>query len=204
MSNSIKIIFWDFDGVILESNAVREQGFREVLKSYGETQVIELIDYHRTNGGLSRYVKFRYFFEKILQISYREEQITQMAYDFSQIMRELLTNKQNLIKETIEFISREHQNYEMHIVSGSDQEELRFLCKALEIDTYFKGIYGSPIHKNDLVKNLLYRYNYDPQSCILIGDSINDYEASTINKVYFKGYNNLDVEILTNKEFSFK
>jgi phosphoglycolate phosphatase-like HAD superfamily hydrolase len=203
MLNQIKVIFWDFDGVILESNAVREQGFREVLNSFNEELVNQLIDYHRINGGLSRYVKFRYFFENILKVSYREEEITQMAYDFSKIMRALLTNKTNLITETVNFISTEYQHYEMHVVSGSDQEELRFLCKELNIDIYFKGIFGSPTHKNVLVKNLLFQHKYNPQNCVLIGDSINDYEAAKVNQLYFKGYNNPEVEVLSNIDFSF-
>jgi phosphoglycolate phosphatase-like HAD superfamily hydrolase len=201
MLNQIKVIFWDFDGVILESNSVREKGFREVLKNYPSQQVEELLSYHRENGGLSRYVKFRHFFKEIRKENYREEQITQLAYEFSQIMRELLIQKENLITETVDFIKNNFTQFQMHIVSGSDQEELRYLCKKLEIDTFFKGIYGSPIHKNDLVKNLLDTFKYNPLSCVLIGDSINDSEAAEINKISFKAYNNNALNHLTNIDF---
>ena len=61
----MKIIFWDFDGVILNSNKVRDSGFEIVLKDFPKNQVELLLNYHRQNGGLSRYVKFRYFFEVI-------------------------------------------------------------------------------------------------------------------------------------------
>ena len=55
---------------------------------------------------------------------------------------------------------------------------------------YFKTIEGSPTCKNDLVKNILEKYKYDPKETILIGDSINDYEAANINGMKFYGYNN--------------
>jgi beta-phosphoglucomutase-like phosphatase (HAD superfamily) len=39
----IKIIFWDFDGVILNSNEVRDNGFETVLKDFPTEQVEQLL-----------------------------------------------------------------------------------------------------------------------------------------------------------------
>ena len=63
--NFNRVILWDFDGVIINSNQIRERGFREVLSEYPISQIESLIDFHRRNGGLSRYVKFKYFFNDI-------------------------------------------------------------------------------------------------------------------------------------------
>ena len=62
----IKTILWDFDGVILDSMKVRDWGFEEIFKKYNRKLVDQLLYYHRINGGLSRYVKIRYFFEELL------------------------------------------------------------------------------------------------------------------------------------------
>ena len=70
-------------------------------------------------------------------------------------MRKELTNPKNLILDSIKFIENNYENYNFYIVSGSDQEELRFLCKELNIEKYFKSIYGSPTKKNILVKNVI-------------------------------------------------
>ncbi len=186
----IKTIFWDFDGVILDSNHVREQGFREVLKEYPKDQVEQLIAYHSKNGGLSRYVKFRYFLEEILSQEATDLQIERMAMAFSQIMKELLVDKENLIQETVNFIRKNHHNYRMFVTSGSDQKELRFLCVALELSTYFEGIYGSPKPKTIWIKELLEQHQLRPNECVIIGDSINDYEAGMDNHINFMAYNN--------------
>lgn len=79
----------------------------------------------------------------------------------------------------------------MHIVSGSDQKELRFLCQELNVAKFFLSIHGSPTHKNDLVKNLINSHQYRIDELVLIGDSINDYEAAKINDIDFIGYNNI-------------
>ena len=47
----MKVIFWDFDGVILDSMVVRDAGFREIFKRYDTNKVNKLISYHRENCG---------------------------------------------------------------------------------------------------------------------------------------------------------
>lgn len=185
------VILWDFDGVILDSMDIREKGFREVLKNYPEDQVEQLLDYHNSNGGLSRYVKFRYFQEEILQEEVDEEKVSGMAGEFSAIMKKELTSKERLIPEVLDFIEAEHTRFEMHIVSGSDGEELRFLTSKLGIAKYFRTIQGSPIPKISLVRDILKDYVYKKPEVCLIGDSINDYEAAKENGIDFYGYNNL-------------
>ncbi len=185
-----KTIFWDFDGVILDSMPIRDYGFREIFKDFDKELVDKLLEYHTLNGGLSRYVKIRYFYNTLLGLEISDEKVQELADKFSIIMKTELTNKKYLIKETVDFIEKNYQNYNFHIVSGSDGKELNYLCKELDLTKYFKTIEGSPTPKNDLVKKILEKYKYDPKECILIGDSINDYEAANVNGIKFYGYNN--------------
>ena len=187
---SVKTIFWDFDGVILDSMAVRDWGFREIFKEFSAEQVEDLIVYHRSNGGLSRYVKIRYFYEHILNKEISEAEVLEYAERFSVLMKQELTNPKNLILDAVNFIKQNHKNYNFHIVSGSDQNELRFLCKELGLSSYFLSIHGSPIPKKELVASILLDKAYSEDDCCLIGDSINDYEAAEANAIIFYGYNN--------------
>jgi phosphoglycolate phosphatase-like HAD superfamily hydrolase len=185
-----KVFFWDFDGVLLNSNAVRDRGFIEVLKDYPESEVQQLLEFHQRNGGLSRYVKFRYFFEEVRGESISEEQVKEWAQRFSFIMKKLLVNPELLIEESVAFVEKHHANFPMHIVSGSDGNELRYLCDRLNIARYFVSIHGSPTPKKQLVRDVLNSYQYPKSDCLLIGDSINDYEAAEYNGISFYGYNN--------------
>lgn len=186
----IKTVLWDFDGVILDSMKVRDWGFEEIFNDFNKELTNQLLVFHRQNGGLSRYVKIRYFFENLLGESITDERVLEYAKKFSVLMRKELTNPKNLILDTVEFIKKNHQNYNFHIVSGSDQEELRFLNKELGTAKYFISIHGSPTPKKQLVANLLEKHNYQLQNTCLIGDSINDFEAADYNKIQFYGYNN--------------
>lgn len=196
-----KVIFFDFDGVIIDSMAVRDIGFEIIAKKATNSQKIidEFIAYHRYNAGLSRYVKIRYLYEKMLEMDITEDGVNALASEFSELMREKLVDQKYLIDETVKFIKAHYPNTTMHIVSGSDEKELNYLCKALKIDHFFKTIEGSPTHKNDLVKNILSTYKYDLNECILIGDSINDLDAAKINSIKFYGYNNHALQSDTNE-----
>ena len=192
--SDFEVILWDFDGVIIDSNSVREFGFREVLKEFDSEQVEQLIDFHNANGGWSRYVKFRYFYEEILKRQISESQVQELANSFSSIMVDRLPNPELLIQETVRFIQEMNsQGKEMHIVSGSDGNELRSLCEQLELSKYFLSINGSPTPKSALVKALIDNSNISASQYCLIGDAMNDYDAAVQNEIQFFGYNNKEL-----------
>jgi phosphoglycolate phosphatase-like HAD superfamily hydrolase len=185
-----KVILWDFDGVIMDSMPIRSLGFKKVLQHYPAEQLAELLKFHQHNGGLSRYVKFRYFFEKIRNEPITEAQILALADQFSGIMLGLLFNKKLLINDSVNFIKHNPKNQEMHIVSGSDGTELKQICEALNLNSFFKTINGSPTPKKELVKQIISSEDYTARDFVLIGDSINDWEAAQTNGIDFCGYNN--------------
>lgn len=77
--NEIQTFFWDFDGVLMDSNAVRVLGFEPVLAKFLKDQVDQLLAFHQAKGGLSRYVKFCYFFKR-----FEMSQYPTMTYLFGQ------------------------------------------------------------------------------------------------------------------------
>ena len=194
----INTIFWDFDGVLLDSMNVRDWGFKKIFEGYDNELINDLISYHRINGGLSRYVKIKYFFEELVKNPINDQQVLKYAEKFSLLMRKELTDKKNLIVDSLEYVKKNYNKYNFHIVSGSDQKELRFLCKKLEIHKFFISIHGSPIPKNKLVSSLIKKYNYHKECVCLIGDSINDFEAANDNNIKFFGYNNDQLKIYGN------
>ena len=200
---SFEALFWDFDGVLMNSNEIRDQGFVKVLAPYPESEVEKLLKFHRENGGLSRYVKFRYFFEEIRGEQITEEQIQHWADRFSSIMQNMLNDPDLLINETLELVKRYSAEVPMFIVSGSDQTELRKVCESHGIDRYFKRIHGSPTPKKQWVNTILKEEKLNPERCILIGDSINDYEAAFENNMHFMGYNNDALAEKSTAKFNF-
>jgi phosphoglycolate phosphatase-like HAD superfamily hydrolase len=78
----------------------------------------------------------------------------------------------------------------MHIVSGSDGNELRYLNEQLGLSSFFKSIQGSPVPKIKLVENLVLSGEINPKTTCLIGDAQNDFDAANANQIEFFAYNN--------------
>lgn len=192
-----KSILWDFDGVIMDSMSIRDKGFEVTLSEFPKEQVQQLLDFHRLNGGLSRYVKFRYFYEEILKEPITDEIVMLYASRFSEVMMELLIDEKLLIDDSLDFIKKYHKQVPMHVVSGSDGIELNEICERLGIAKYFISIQGSPTPKNELVRKLIIDNSYNVNSIVLIGDSINDFEAADKNQIDFFGYRNLNLQNLS-------
>jgi HAD superfamily hydrolase (TIGR01549 family) len=174
----------------MDSMPTRDLGFEKVLSTYPAHELEQLLTFHRANGGLSRYVKFRYFFEQIRKESITEEKVQELAAEFSVVMRKELLNEKLLIRDSVEFVKRNHNRFKMYVVSGSDGNELRYLCETLGLSQYFISIHGSPTPKKELVGQLLKDQGIDPRQAVFIGDSTNDYDAAHLHHIDFAAYNN--------------
>lgn len=197
----VKNILWDFDGVILDSMPIREYGFRKIFEEFDKKTVDKLIEYHEYNGGLSRFHKIKYFYNELLNKVITEHDIQVYADKFTLIMKKELSNPKYLIDNSIKFIEQNYTKYNFHIVSGSEHNELNYLCNKLYISNYFLSINGSPTIKNQLVKDLLKKENYSKDETILIGDSINDYNAAHVNGIKFYGFNNIELKYKKDIEY---
>ena len=56
-----KFIVFDFDGVVLDSVEIKTNAFAEIYSEYGSEIVSKVVEYHKRNGGLSRFEKFKYY-----------------------------------------------------------------------------------------------------------------------------------------------
>jgi HAD superfamily hydrolase (TIGR01549 family) len=193
MFKNIKNIFWDFDGVLIDSNNIRTNGFREIFHEHPRNLVDQLIEYHFKNGGLSRYDKIKYFYEKILKKSISKTQVVEYSNSYKSIMLNHLLNKKFLINDSLNFI-KNNNSKNMFLVSASDEKELTIICEYLDLKKYFIEIKGSPTTKKNNLKNLLCEYNLESVDSVLIGDSFNDYEAAKFNEINFYGYNNKSLQ----------
>lgn len=176
-------VLFDFDGVILESVPARTAGFRRLFDGHPAAAVEALIRYHEENGGLSRYHKIEYFFAEILKQELTPVERDGHAARFSALVTQAVIDSP-YISGALEFVCRE-QPFPMHLVSGSDQEELRLICGRLDIAARFAGIFGSPTPKIRNVADVLAANGYEAGRTVLVGDSHNDLEAARANKISF-------------------
>lgn len=183
-------IIFDFDGVLIDSHKVRDAAYGHIFRSFDKKLVEEYMDYHHYNGGLSRFVKIKYFFNELLGKMITEEGIQKYALEYSDFARDELTKSEYVISDSVNFVKKNAEKYRFFIASGSEDSELKYICMKQGIDKCFVEICGSPTPKIQIVKGLIERHDIAKDDVILIGDAINDYDAAIENGIAFAGYNN--------------
>ena len=116
---------FDCDGVVLNSNKLKTECFRELLNKEKKEHVDLFIEYHVSNQGINRYEKLRYFFEQIRKVNNYEDEYNFLLKKFTELSFEKLCNS-NFTDGIVDFLSKlKYKNCNSYIVSGSDENELK-------------------------------------------------------------------------------
>jgi HAD superfamily hydrolase (TIGR01549 family) len=177
--NEYEIIILDCDGVIFDSNTLKLDAFRDALNDFGKDLVEEFIEYFKNNFGTSRYHLVRVFIEEFLKQEFDEILYQDILKKYGQNCVALY-EKSNTTKDFLRFIDT-YKNKKLFVASGSDQEELRIVFKNRELAKYFVCIFGSPIKKSEIVKEIVTLNT----NAVMIGDAKSDILAAKENKIDF-------------------
>lgn len=182
----IKVIFWDFDGVIADSFNVKTDAFHEMYLPYGEDIAEKVRQHHLANGGVSRFEKFKLYQAEYLgePTPIPQETIDRLSQQFSDLVMNKVVNAPYItgVVDTLKKYSKLVDNY---IISGTPTEEMREIINRRGLTDYFKGIYGSPDTKAVWTKRLMDEHGYQPNEGIWIGDALSDFKASKATDTFF-------------------
>lgn len=178
-------IIFDFDGVICESVDVKTQAFAKLFADYPR-HLNQILDYHMANGGLSRFEKFKVIYRDFLKKDLTEKESERLGKRFTEYSFEAVVNAP-LVKGAREFLDTFHRKFSFFIASGTPEEEMVSVVKAKRLDGYFKGVYGSPMTKGELIKGILKNHVIENNMAVFVGDSINDFQGAQAARIEFIG-----------------
>lgn len=180
-----KIFFFDFDGVIVDSLDIKTEAFGELFSKYGKDIANKVMDYHRNNGGVSRYDKFKHYYKNLLRKEINEGVIRMLDKGYSKlIVKKVIAAP--YIRGALAFIKMLNRAQRgCFIISGTPQKEIRYILKRRKIARLFKAAVGSPANKTDNLRKLIDEHKINPKEAIFFGDAKSDYQAAKENKVRF-------------------
>ncbi|MFH1395270.1 MAG: HAD hydrolase-like protein [Candidatus Omnitrophota bacterium] len=179
----IKAVIFDFDGVILESADIKTEAFAELFSAYPD-KVKQIVEYHCINAGISRYVKFRHFYENIIGQPLSKEEELKLGDAFSEIVLKKVLEAP-FVKGAVEFLTGPNCRYNLFIASGTPEEELHGILRKRNIDKCFKEAHGSPKTKPNVINDILNRYNLANKEAVYVGDAESDRKAAEETEVFF-------------------
>ena len=80
-----------------------------------------------------------------------------------------------------------YTNVKTYLVSATPQEELNIIIKERKLDVYFKKVYGAPINKIDILKQIMVSEKALVDEMLFIGDSPEDQNAAESLGIHFIG-----------------
>lgn len=169
---------FDCDGVLLDSNRVKTEAFYRAAEPYGHDRAQALVNYHVSNGGISRYVKFGRFLTDIVGRSEAAPDELQVLLDcYAERVADGLRNC--AVADGLHDLRSLTADSRWLVVSGGDQQELRTVFADRGIaDLFDGGIFGSPDTKDEILARELTSGGIG-QPGVFIGDSRYDFDAAT-------------------------
>ncbi len=179
----IKAIIFDLDGVIIESAGIKTEAFRTLFADYPD-KLPKIMAYHEKNAGISRYVKFRYIYEKLLGKELTLEEENKLGEKFSQIVLNQVL-KAPLVAGAEDFLKDNCRSYRLFIASGTPEEELHDILRQRGLDSYFQGAYGTPKTKTSITRQILTEYHLRSREVVFVGDAESDRIAAAETGIIF-------------------
>lgn len=178
LANYQTLVF-DCDGVVLNSNRVKTEAFRSVAAAYGVAAADALVDYHVSNGGVSRYHKFAWFREQILPATTPHAALPSLDSLLAAFSQEVQVELQACeLASGLEALRLATADARWLIVSGGDQDELRSVFRLRDIARLFDGgIFGSPDDKSTILFRELANGNLR-RPALFLGDSRLDHQVA--------------------------
>ena len=179
LCNHYDQIIFDCDGVLIDSNNIKTNGFKILFSKHKHEQVNHLIEYHKKNNGISRYNKIKYFYNKILK-KISKELIMKLSSEFNNIIEEELYQANTLrgLRKFLMFLKISGK--EMHVISAGENDQVNRVLIKKKLSKYFLSINGSPAEKLTHMKNICKKHKV-----IYLGDSESDYKLTVNLKIPF-------------------
>lgn len=177
----LKNIVWDVDGVILDSNRIKEENIRKAAAHFSSGDKLDaFVDYFISHNGVPREVKIEAHFGEGTENSAQLLELYN-SLNSSALMNAPITAG---IKACLDALKT--ADIPLYAASGGLEPEVKAVLTEKRLAHYFKDIKGGPMDKKSNVES----FNLEGPS-LLVGDSKHDYEvakALDMSFIFISGY----------------
>lgn len=183
VSATLQAIFFDVDGVLIDSVDIKGDCFVRVFSDFPDKRV-QIRDWHERNGGVNREDKIRSITKEVIGKYVSDVEIAKRVKEY-----ENLVVSQVILAPEIPgaglALRRLKGKVPLFATSATPQDELKRILIARGDEHFFSEIFGWPTTKKTAITSVLEKYSLSPLESVLIGDSAQDFEAARAAGVRF-------------------
>jgi phosphoglycolate phosphatase-like HAD superfamily hydrolase len=177
-------IFWDFDGVVKDSMAVKEEAFGDVFGRFGASTARAAMAHHSQNGGMSRFEKVPLYLERFAGVQPSKELVAQLCAEFAdRVVQRVIDSA--WIAGAKELLTRNPYGQRFALVTATPQDEIEVILSRCGISDAFDHVFGAPTGKANAIQSVVEFEALDPSTVLLIGDSASDFAAAKATGIAF-------------------
>jgi phosphoglycolate phosphatase-like HAD superfamily hydrolase len=174
----IRAVVFDFDGVILESADVKTEAFIGLYAEHGPEVVERVRAHHLANLGISRFKKFAWIAEHVLEQPLNEAGLAALGERFSSMALDKVLCAPFVPGAEAALVALAERGLPKFVASGTPQDELSLIVDRRGLGPSFHEVHGTPREKPAIVRDLMARYELSPDQVLFIGDGMSDYKAA--------------------------
>jgi phosphoglycolate phosphatase-like HAD superfamily hydrolase len=181
-----KVIIFDFDGVILDSAAIKLQAYSDIYAREDPDKLRLLVEHATYHGGITRRAKFEYYERELFGRSGDAESLDLLCERyFDAVYRAVLAC--SFIEGARELLEQAERKARMHVVSGTPNDELNRIVRERGLSRFFRSVHGAPATKRERFAEIVREEECAPSQALAIGDSMTEFEAARDHDIPFLG-----------------
>jgi len=184
--DAIEAVFFDFDGVLVESADIKTEAFRALYRPHGPDVVERVLAHHRAHEGISRVEKIRHCHREYLGRTLNADELAAVCAAYGAMVKDAVVAC-DAVAGSDEFLRAGRGRVKMFVVSGTPEDELLEIVEMRRIGGYFDAVHGSPRRKEPIVEDLLRAHGIARDDAIFIGDAMTDWRAADATGLDFIG-----------------
>ena len=179
-----EVVFFDCDGVILESAKIKSDAFATLFADVPE-HVDAIVALHEREGGISRYRKFEWIYRDLLDRPLDTDESAALGARYSEIVLDDLL-RCPLVPGVVPCLEALAESICV-VVSGSPHDELVHVLEQRGLVQHFSHVFGAPHEKAPSMAEVLADRQVSASRAVMIGDAESDLRAAAALRLPFIG-----------------
>ena len=179
-------IFFDFDGVLVESMQVKIEAFRSLYAPYGRDIEEKALAHYLANTGIARGIRITECHRAFLGREPSEAEVRALSDRFGELVEDRVVACA-WVPGAKEVLERWYRRLPLFVVSATPNAELARILERRGMAHYFAAVHGSPPDKITVIGRLLQEHGWSGDRVLMVGDGPPDHRAAAANGVAFVG-----------------